>query len=90
VCKVVNARQFDKRPTADRVYVGRKWGNPFVLGRALRRHREIPRMDRPAAGAQGALHELRGKNLVCSCAPERWHAEELIELANRSITHRSR
>jgi hypothetical protein len=27
--------------------------------------------------------ELRGKNLVCWCAPERCHAEVLIELANR-------
>jgi hypothetical protein len=30
-----------------------------------------------------ALPELRGKNLVCWCAPERCHAEVLIELANR-------
>jgi hypothetical protein len=30
-----------------------------------------------------ALHELRGKHLVCWCAPERCHAEVLIELANR-------
>jgi hypothetical protein len=29
-----------------------------------------------------ALHELRGKELVCWCAPERCHAEVLIELAN--------
>jgi len=29
-----------------------------------------------------ALHELRGQNLVCWCAPERCHAEVLIELAN--------
>jgi hypothetical protein len=28
-----------------------------------------------------ALHELRGKDLVCWCAPERCHAEVLIELA---------
>ena len=30
-----------------------------------------------------ALHELSGKNLVCWCAPQRCHAEVLIELANR-------
>jgi hypothetical protein len=28
-----------------------------------------------------ALHELRGKHLVCWCAPERCHAEVLLELA---------
>jgi hypothetical protein len=31
----------------------------------------------------GALDELRGKHLVCWCAPERCHADVLIELANR-------
>ena len=30
-----------------------------------------------------ALGELRGKHLVCWCAPERCHADVLIELANR-------
>jgi Domain of unknown function (DUF4326) len=30
-----------------------------------------------------ALHGLRGKNLICWCAPERCHAEVLIALANR-------
>jgi Domain of unknown function (DUF4326) len=30
-----------------------------------------------------ALGALRGKHLVCWCAPERCHAEVLMELANR-------
>jgi len=30
-----------------------------------------------------ALHELRGKSLLCWCAPERCHADVLMELANR-------
>jgi hypothetical protein len=52
MCKVMNARQVGKRPTADRLYVGRpsKWGNPFVIGRDGSR----PHMDRPAAGAHGS------------------------------------
>jgi hypothetical protein len=29
------------------------------------------------------LHELRGKDLVCWCAPHRCHAEVLAELADR-------
>jgi hypothetical protein len=29
------------------------------------------------------LHELRGKNLACWCAPERYHADVLLELAKR-------
>jgi hypothetical protein len=31
-----------------------------------------------------ALHELRGKDLVCWCAPERCHGDVLIELLNGS------
>lgn len=57
MCKVMNARQVGKRPTADRVYVGRpsKWGNPFVIGRdGSRDEVKIPRMDRAAAGAHGS------------------------------------
>jgi hypothetical protein len=30
-----------------------------------------------------ALHELRGKILACWSAPERCHADVLLELANR-------
>jgi hypothetical protein len=30
-----------------------------------------------------ALHEFRGKHVVCWCAPERCHAEVLLQLANR-------
>ena len=86
MCKVMNARRVGKQPAADRVYVGRpsKWGNPFVIGRDGSRDEVIAKyrawiVRQPALMA--ALHELRGKNLVC--APERCHAEALIELANR-------
>jgi Domain of unknown function (DUF4326) len=84
----MNARQVGMRSTADRVYVGRpsKWGNPFVIGRDGSRDEVIAKyrtwiVQQPTLMA--ALHELLGKNLVCWCAPERCHAEVLIELANR-------
>jgi hypothetical protein len=70
VCKVFNARQVGKRPAPDRVYVGRpsKWGNPFVIGRNGSRDEVIAKyrawiVRQPALMA--ALHELRGKDLVC-------------------------
>jgi hypothetical protein len=71
MCKVMNARQVGKRPATDRVYVGHpsKWGNPRDTARGS------------CGSRRSALHELRGKNLVC--LPERCHAEVLIELANR-------
>jgi Domain of unknown function (DUF4326) len=79
MCKVMNARQVGKRPAADRVY-------PFVIGRDGSRDQVIAKYHawiarQPALMA--ALHELRGKNLVCWCAPERCHADVLLELANR-------
>ena len=86
--KVLNARAVGKRPAADRTYVGRpsKWGNPFVIGRDGTRDEVIAKyrawiVRQPVLMA--ALHELRGKNLVCWCAPESCHGEVLIELANR-------
>jgi hypothetical protein len=87
MCKVLNARQVGKRAAPDRVYVGRptKWGNPFVIGRDGTRDQVITKyrawiMTQPALLA--ALPELRGKHLVCWCAPEACHADVLIELAN--------
>jgi uncharacterized protein DUF4326 len=87
MCKVLNARQVGKQPTGTRVYVGRpsKWGNPFVIGRDGTREQVVAKyrawiVRQPALMA--ALHELRGKDLVCWCAPERCHAEVLVELAN--------
>jgi Domain of unknown function (DUF4326) len=62
-----------------------KWGNPFVIGRRATREEVIAKyrawiVSQPALMA--ALNELRGKDLVCWCAPQRCHAEVLIELAN--------
>ncbi len=86
--KVLNARQVGRKPAPDRVYVGRpsKWGNPFVIGRDGTRDEVIAKyrawiLGQPALLA--ALGQLRGKNLVCWCAPERCHAEVLMDLANR-------
>src|SRR6202049_172775 len=89
MCVVMNARHVGKKPAIDRVYVGRpsKWGNPFAIGRDGSRDQVIAKyrawiVRQPALMA--ALHELRGKNLVCWCAPEGCHADVLIELATKS------
>ena len=73
---------------ANAVYIGRpgKWGNPFVIGRdgtraeAIELHRRYI-MTSPELLAQ--LSELRGRDLVCWCAPHACHGDILIELANR-------
>ena len=88
MCRVLNARQGGKQPATDRVYVGRpsKWGNPFMIGRDGMHDQVIAKyrdwiVRQPAL--VGVLDEVRGEHLVCWCAPERCHAEVLIELANR-------
>lgn len=68
------------------VYVGRptKWGNDFRVGRdgdletVLRKYYEWLITDGPIDD----IHELRGKNLLCWCAPKECHAGLLLELAN--------
>jgi hypothetical protein len=88
MCRVLNVQQGGKQPATDRVYVGRpsKWGNPFMIGRDGTHDQVIAKyrdsiVRQPAL--MGALDELRGKHLVCWCAPERCHADVLIELAKR-------
>ena len=84
--KVWNRR--DPKTPPDAVYVGRptKWGNPFAM------HTEAERdwvcdqyeryvQERPTLIAQ-ARKELKGKDLVCWCAPKRCHADVLLEIAN--------
>lgn len=72
----------------DAVYVGRpsKFGNPFVVGKDGDRNECVEKF-RDYLKAQpellaAARSELRGKDLVCFCAPQRCHAEILIEVAN--------
>jgi hypothetical protein len=76
---------------AGAVYCGRgtKYGNPFVIGymwRGKRMTREValtrffmevlPNLD---------VSELRGKDLLCHCAPLRCHCDFILEKANRVL-----
>ncbi len=87
--RVSNARKAGKFTTQTQVYVGRpsKWGNPFVIGRDGTRSEVIAKyrawiVKQPDPMA--SLDELRGRNLVCWCAPHACHADVLIELANET------
>ncbi|WP_054313315.1 DUF4326 domain-containing protein [Mesorhizobium sp. 1M-11] len=89
MCKVLNARIVGKAPAPARVYIGRpsKWGNPFVIGRDGSREEVIAKY-RAWLTSQpellDALDELRGRDLVCWCAPLACHGDVLIELANQA------
>lgn len=72
---------------ADAIYVGRpsKWGNPFQIGRDGDREEVISKFTGWLLNSSpllSNLHELRGKDLVCWCAPEACHADVLLRLAN--------
>lgn len=73
---------------ADAVYIGRpsRFGNPFQIGRDGTRDEVIAKyreyiMARPTL-QEAARSELRGKELVCWCAPEACHGDVLLEIAN--------
>ena len=84
------------------VYIGRhtrngwrksKWANPFKLSRDSDRDLVIAMYRRwlqQQPDLLAALPELRGKDLVCWCAPEKCHGDVLLELANASDTTAAR
>lgn len=87
MARVLNAKR-GQQSTHDAVYVGRpsKWGNPFVIDKDHDRDDVIAAykdwlMQQPEL-LLCLREELRGKDLVCWCAPLRCHADFLLELAN--------
>ena len=79
---VVNIKN---NPSVDYVYIGRpsKWGNPFVIGRDGNRDEVVRKYLYYILEDQNLLndlHELKGKNLGCYCAPQLCHGDVLIVL----------
>jgi hypothetical protein len=73
---------------ADAIYIGRptKWGNPFVIGKDGNRQEVVQKYKDYILANESLLsqiHELRGKDLICFCAPQQCHGDVLIELANQ-------
>lgn len=84
--RVLNKRVDGMPPGA--VYIGRPsiWGNPFVIGKDGSRDDVIAKyhawlMSQP--GLRSNLPQLRGKDVVCWCAPCRCHGDVLVRLANK-------
>ncbi len=78
----------NKRTSSDGAYIGRpsKFGNPFVIGAHGTRDDVVEKYEawlrsQPAL-MEAAKRELRGKNLVCWCAPQRCHGDVLLRIAN--------
>ena len=89
--KVYNKRNRLQPKPLDAVYVGRPstWGNPFKEGRDGTREDVIKRFEVYArdrlAKEPKWLDPLKGKDLICWCAPEPCHADVLIQLANDEV-----
>lgn len=94
--KIWNLHRDRKRIPADAVYVGRPtmFGNryshipgkaPIIVasrGEAVVSYAEWLQEPEQEALRATIRKELRGKDLVCWCAPHRCHAEVLMEVAN--------
>ena len=85
MCKVLNKHRTGI--PANAVYIGRgsKWGNPFRIGPDGDRAAVIAKYEQWLAQQPQllrALDELRGRDLVCFCAPRPCHGDLLLQLAN--------
>jgi len=85
--RVLNLR-CDRIPS-NAVYIGRGrgsiLGNPFVIGRDGSRAEVIQSFNRWIVRQhqlRNAICELRGRDLVCFCAPQPCHGDVLLRLAN--------
>lgn len=80
--------RYKKTAPAGAIYVGRptKWGNPFEIGKDGTRDEVIAKYETWLQQQPELLNDiktLRGKDLVCYCAPQKCHADILLRLANQ-------
>jgi hypothetical protein len=87
--KVFNKK--DDYPS-DAVYIGRGtlFGNPYRIGIAGNRQQVIEKFKIYLNINPHLKHEiikqLRGKNLLCHCAPELCHGDVLLAIANKPVS----
>jgi hypothetical protein len=86
---VRNVRDVGKKTNDTQIYVGRrtKWGNPYKISETYPREAVIRlfkvHLDYMLQLDPDFCEPLRGKDLVCWCAPLACHADLLLEVANR-------
>ena len=86
------ANKHRDRDIEDSVYIGRpsKWGNPFVIGKDGTRDQVVAKyeawlLEKPEL-VEAAKRELRGRTLLCFCAPAPCHGDVLLRVANESTS----
>lgn len=88
--RILNKRTASAAELRDAVYVGRptKYGNPYSIGAHGNREQVIVQFQRwwyapeQEALRLEAFRELRGRDLVCWCAPKHCHAEVIAAFVN--------
>jgi hypothetical protein len=84
--KVLN--KYTDPPSQNSVNImrGTKWGNPYVIGpdgdreNVIELHTEYVVSDKEFM--EQIKLELKGKDLVCCCAPKACHGDLLLRIAN--------
>ena len=81
--------RYKMTPDEHGVYCGRGslWGNPFPMSKQATRTTVLAQFrdyvdTQPPALIAHAKQVLKGKNLVCFCAPLPCHADEWLTIAN--------
>lgn len=91
MARVLNIKDCGYKVPDGAVYVGRampryhlssKWGNPYKIGQDGNRDEVITKYRFYINSLCRDMSELKGKDLVCWCAPLPCHADVLLELAN--------
>ena len=73
---------------SDAVYIGRgsPWGNPFVINRDGDRDEVCDKFEAMVEAnpefKQNVIDNLKGKDVICFCAPNRCHGDYLVKIAN--------
>jgi hypothetical protein len=84
--KVLNRSALELTPGAVNIMRPSKWGNPYRIGRDGNREQVLALyrtfLTRRPDLIEAAKRELRGRDLVCCCAPRACHGDILLELAN--------
>lgn len=86
MCKVHNKYR-NTAPTSA-IYIGRGslYGNPFIIGKDGDRNAVCDKYEEFVNSNPTLItaikHNLKGKDLICFCAPQRCHGDFLLKLAN--------
>jgi hypothetical protein len=86
VTRIYNARNKNAPPEAMFVDRRTQWGNPYEMFSEADRDKVCNQFEAYATDRLQRepdwLEPLRGKDLICWCAPKRCHASTLARLAN--------